>query len=200
MEEVGDRIMDRDEALQLPRRFEPLHDPLSPPRWLMGIFGSIIESLMLAMLELHAHVRARGAVRTELIGDQDTRSAGLFAEELAKQAFGGASVAATLNQSIEDKAVLIDGAPKPVLFAIDCDHDLIEMPLVAELRRASAHFVGEVSAEFLSPAPDGFVTDDHTAGGQKIFDHPQAERETEIEPNRMGDDLRGKAMTTIARI
>lgn len=76
---------------------------------------------MLAMLELHAHVRARGAVRTGLIGDQDTRSAGLFAEELAKQAFGGASVAATLNQSIEDKAVLIDGAPKPVLFAIDCD-------------------------------------------------------------------------------
>ncbi len=68
---------------------------------------------MLAMLELHAHVRARGAVRTELIGDQDTRSAGLFAEELAKQAFGGASVAAALNQSIEDKAVLIDGAPKP---------------------------------------------------------------------------------------
>ena len=77
---------------------------------------------MLAMLELHAHVRARGAVRTGLIGDQDTRSAGLFAEELAKQAFGGASVAATLNQSIEDKAVLIDGAPKPVLFVI-CDHE-----------------------------------------------------------------------------
>ena len=154
---------------------------------------------MLAMLELHAHVRARGAVRTGLIGDQDTRSAGLFAEELAKQAFGGASVAAILNQSIEDKAVLIDGAPKPVLFVI-CDHDLIEMPLVAELRRASAHFVSEVSAEFLSPAPDGFVTEDHTGGGQKIFDHSQAERETEIEPSRMGDDLSGKAMTTIAGI
>ncbi len=155
---------------------------------------------MLAMLELHAHVRARGAVRTELIGDQDTRSAGLFADELAKQAFGGASVAATLNQSVEDKAVLIDGAPKPALFAIDGDHDLIETPLVAELRRAPAHFVGEVSAEFLNPAPDGFVADDHTAGGQKIFDHSQAERETEIEPNRMGDDLSGKAMTTIAGI
>jgi hypothetical protein len=115
--------------------------------------------------------RARGAVRAELIGDQDTRSAGRFAKELAKQAFGGASVATALNQSIEDKAVLIDGAPKPVLFAIDGDHDFIAAPLVTELRRAPAHFVGEVSPEFLSPAPDGFVTDDHTAGGQKIFDH-----------------------------
>jgi hypothetical protein len=198
VEEIGDGIMDRDEALQLPRRFEPLHDPLSPPRWPMRILRAIVEPFMLAMLERHAHGHARRAVGTKLIGDQDTRSAGLFAYEFAKQAFGGASVAAALNQSVEDEAVPIDGAPKPVFLAIDGDHDLIDVPFVAELRRAPAHFVGEVPAEFLGPPPDGFVTDDHTAGGQEIFDHSQAERETEIEPNRMGDDLSRKAMTTIA--
>ena len=97
-----------------------------------------------------------------------------------------------MNEDVENEAVLIDGAPKPVLFAIDGDDDFIEMPSIAELRRALAGLVDEVSAEFLGPTPHGFMTDDNTAGVQQIFDHSQAERESEIEPNGMGDDLSGK--------
>jgi len=36
--------------------FEPLHDPLSSPGWLMLILGAIVEPLVLTMLEFHAHV------------------------------------------------------------------------------------------------------------------------------------------------
>jgi len=35
------------EALNLPRRLEPLHDPLSSSGRLMGVFGPIIEALVL---------------------------------------------------------------------------------------------------------------------------------------------------------
>jgi len=38
--------MDGKKSLQLPRGFEPLHRPLSLPRWLMGILGSIIQALV----------------------------------------------------------------------------------------------------------------------------------------------------------
>ena len=166
----------------------------------MRILRAIVEPLVLAMLKFHVHTRARRAVGAEFVGDQDTRRAGLFADELAQQTFGGAPVAAALNQSVKDEAIPIDGAPKPVLFAIDGDDDFIEMPNIAELRRALAGLVGEVSAEFLCPTPHGFMTDDNTAGGQQIFDHSQAERESEIEPNHMGDDLSGKTMTPITGI
>jgi hypothetical protein len=39
------------EALNLPRRLEPLHDPLSSSGRLMGVFGPVIEALVLTMLD-----------------------------------------------------------------------------------------------------------------------------------------------------
>jgi hypothetical protein len=39
-----------------------------------------------------------------------------------------------LNQSVENEAVSIDGAPQPMHLAIDRDHELVEMPLVANPR------------------------------------------------------------------
>ena len=42
---VGDLVMSGKEALNLPRRLEPLHDPLSSSGRLMGVFGPVIEAL-----------------------------------------------------------------------------------------------------------------------------------------------------------
>jgi hypothetical protein len=41
------------------------------------------------------------------------------------------------------------------------------------------------------------VADDDAACGQHLLDHPQAQRETEIEPHGMADDL--KPVTGIAQ-
>ena len=38
------------------------------------------------------------------------------------------------------------------------------------------------------------------ASRQQVLDHPQAERETETKPHRMGDDFSRKAMAAIMRI
>src|SRR6266404_6088173 len=50
-ENVRDLVMGGKEALNLPRRLEPLHDPLSSSGRLMGVFGPVIEALMLPMLD-----------------------------------------------------------------------------------------------------------------------------------------------------
>lgn len=34
------------EIVALPRGFESLHSPLSLPRWLMGVLGSIVQALV----------------------------------------------------------------------------------------------------------------------------------------------------------
>jgi hypothetical protein len=69
-----------------------------------------------------------------------------------------AGVSSTLNQDVENDAVLIDGAPEPVWLAGDRDDR------------------------------------------QHFFDHAKAQGKPEIEPNRMADDLRRKAMALVERV
>ena len=121
----------------------------------------------------------------------------MFAHKLTQQSFRGVLVASALDQCVKNKPILIDRAPKPMFRTIDCDDDFIEMPFVAELRRAAADFIGEVPTKFLRPTPHGFMADDNPPHGQHVFNHPQADRETKIEPNRVGDHLGGETMTTV---
>jgi hypothetical protein len=102
-----------------------------------------------------------------------------------QQSFGSPPVAVALHQSIEHEAILVNGAPKLMLFAIDGDGYFIEMPLVAELRCAPLNGAGKIPTKFLSPAPNRFMAHDKSAGRQQISDHPQTEWEPEIEPHGM---------------
>ena len=50
MEEVVDLIASREESLRLAGRFELLHLPLSSARRLVRVFRSVVQPLLLAML------------------------------------------------------------------------------------------------------------------------------------------------------
>ncbi|KAF0124252.1 MAG: hypothetical protein FD148_2525 [Methylocystaceae bacterium] len=76
MEEIGELIVNGQEALRLSHRFEPLHDPLSSPRRLMRIFRSIVQAFVLAMLDLQRHVPAGRAIRGQFVRDHDARRPG----------------------------------------------------------------------------------------------------------------------------
>ena len=49
---------------------------------------------------------------------------------VTQQALGRLLVTSALHQHVEHDAVLIDGAPQPVLLAGDGDHGFIEVPLI----------------------------------------------------------------------
>ena len=74
------------EALNLPRRLEPLHDPLSSSGRLMGVFGPVIEALVLPMLDPGHDLPLGSGVALQLVGDEHTRGSTLLLEELAEQA------------------------------------------------------------------------------------------------------------------
>jgi len=59
MEKISDLIVYRQEFLDLPWRFEPLHDPLSSTRRLMRILRPIVQPFVLAVFNVQAHVLAR---------------------------------------------------------------------------------------------------------------------------------------------
>src|SRR3954466_6741767 len=49
------------------------------------------------------------------------------------------------------------------------EHDLIEMPFVADPGNAATDLVGEMLTEFARPLSDGFVDDDNAAGRQQLL-------------------------------
>ena len=166
----------------------------------MRILRSIVEPLVLPMLEVHAHVVARRAIRSELVSDQHARSARLVADELAQKPLGRSAISSALNQGVDDEAVLIDSSPKPVFLTIDRDDYLVQIPLIAQLRRASADTISEFSSKLLGPAPHGFMADDNATCRQKVFHHSQTQRKSIIQPHRVGDDLGEETMAPKKRI
>jgi hypothetical protein len=82
-----------------------------------------------------------------------------------KESFGRPRAPTRLNDDVEHDAVLINGAPKIMLRALNPDEHLIEMPLVTRSRTTAAQTVGEGLAELLAPAPDSLRVSPKSSSG-----------------------------------
>ena len=197
MEEVRDLIVNRQEPLRLPSRFETLHDAFASPGRLMRILSPIVQAFMLAMIDVKAHLRPRSAVGSELVRDHDAGRRDRRFQEFRHELLRRAGVSAALDQDVENETGLINGAPEPVLFAADRDEDLIHVPFVPASRRALADPIGERLAEFLSPLAHGLVGHANPPRRKYLLDHTEAERKSEVEPDRIAYHLGRKAMTVV---
>src|SRR3954447_11765656 len=153
---------------------------------------------MLPMLDARHDPPLCRTVAGKLVGDHDARRPALPLQQLAQEPFGGPFVPPALHQDVEHEAVLIYCAPYPMLLAGDFHRNFVEMPFISSAGQPSPDPVGEVLAELARPLPHGFMADDDAAGSQHLLDHAQAEREAEIEPNRVADDLGRKPVAGIA--
>jgi len=201
VEEVGDRVMNGDETLEMPGGLDSLHDPLSLSRRLMGILRPVIQSLVRTMFDAGHNVAFGRAVGSEFIGDHDAWRMALTFQKLSHQTFGSVGITAALHQHIENEAILIDSSPQPMFLAANGDDDLIEMPFVAEPTGGPpAYFAGKVPTKFLRPKAHGLVRDDDPTRRQQIFNHPETERKTEIEPDGVGNHFSREPVAAIKGI
>src|SRR4051794_20007135 len=139
----------------------------------------------------------RRRIARQLVRDQHARRPALALEELAQEALGRPLVAPALDQHVEHGALPVDCPPQPVLLAGDPDLDLVRVPLVARTGQPAADLVREALAELAGPLPHGLVADRDAAGGQQLLDHAQAQREAEVEPDGVADDLRREPVTGV---
>src|SRR5271166_5001227 len=197
---VGDLIVCGKKPLHLPRRLETLHDPLSSSCRLVGVFRPVVEAFVLAMLDAGHDLPLGRGIAAQLVGDQHPRRSPLLLQKLAQQAFGSLLVAPALHEDIENKALLVDRAPEPVLRASGGDDDLIEVPFVAPAWGSLADAICEFLAEFQSPLPDRLVCDRDAPSRQYLLHHAKAQWEPEIQPNRVTDELSGVAVASKKRI
>jgi hypothetical protein len=92
---------------------------------------------------------------------------------------------------------VIDGSPEIHPPAGDPDHHLVQMPAIAWPRAMSAQPSGDHRPELQHPAPHRFVGEVEPTFGEQILHIPVAQGETEIEPDRVLDDRRRKAVAAI---
>ena len=191
MKEGGDRFMNGQKLLDLSGRFEPLHDPFSFSDRKVGILGSVVQTLVLAVLDPRHDLSLRCAIALQLVGDQHPRRAALLLQELSHQALGCLLVTPALDQNVEDDAMLIDRPPKPIFLTLDRDHQFIKVPLVTSFGPSTTQGFRKQPTELQRPLPYSFMTDHDTTGCQHFIHHPKAERKTEIEPHNVSDDPNG---------
>jgi hypothetical protein len=164
----------------------------------MGVFGPIIQIAVLPMFHTRQHFPLRCTIAAELIGDDHSRHIGQLLEEFPAELLGRGLVTTTLDQDIEDIAVLIYRPPQIMLLTTNGEKYLIQMPFVACPRAPAAELMGILLAELPAPFADRLIRHDDPAGEQEFLHVPVAEAEAEIQPHRMADDLGWEAVILIA--
>ena len=72
------------DLMRLSSRFELLHLPLSSARRLMRVFGSVVQSLVLPMLNTGHHLPFGRPIAGPFVGDHDAGRPQLLFQELAQ--------------------------------------------------------------------------------------------------------------------
>jgi hypothetical protein len=85
-----------------------------------------------------------------------------------------------------------------MLPACDADRHLDKVPSVSWCWKASCGSGWRSSGRTSMPTVAWSRDSLHSYGGQHLLDHPQAQWEPEVKPNRVGDDLRWKSVAFVA--
>jgi hypothetical protein len=119
---------------------------------MVRVLRSVVQPLVLAMLDGGHNLLLRRAVAGKLVGDHDAGRPHLLLQERPEQPLGSMLVASALDQDVEHDAGLVHGSPQPILHPGNLEHDLIEMPFIANPGKATTDLIGELLAEFAPTA------------------------------------------------
>ncbi len=165
----------------------------------MRILRSIVESLMLPVLNTRHDFSFRRAVAPQLVGDDHARHVPQTLQQLTEEALGGFLIPATLNQNVQHVAILVHGSPQVMILATDLDEYFIEVPLVARAGTSSTQLISVCLAELQAPFSDRLIGNDNATHSHNLFDIAKAQSEAEVEPHCVADDLSGETVAAIER-
>jgi len=159
----------------------------------MAVFSTIVDSgigLDEDMLDVE-QLRDLGLchrIAAQLVGHDLARRLGASSQHSPEKPFGSRLVATLLQQNIELDAMLIDCSPQQIRLAAQRNEHFVKVPSRARLATRSLNTMRKARAEFIAPAPDCFVTDDHSALKQQLFNVAQAQRKAKIPAYSATDD------------
>jgi len=106
-------------------------------------------------------------------------------------------IAPSLHQHFQDLALVIDGAPEVHPPTRDPHNHLIKMPSVTRARASSPQPLRHRRPELQDPAADCLIGNIEPTLGKEILNVAVAQGEAKIEPDRVLDNRRRKAVAAI---
>ena len=103
-----------------------------------------------------------------------------------------------LDQHIENLALSVDGPPQVDHSAVDFQIDLVEMPRRVRLLATLSQVGRDHGSEMVHPTPNPHVGHRQSALGQQILDVAKTEREPEIQPDRLVNNLGQEPVSGVA--
>ena len=140
----------------------------------------------------------RRAVAFQLVRDQSKPNLCLTLQKLAKEALRCTTVAPRLDEDIDHVAVLVDGTPQILPFAVDRYEDFVQKPCISESTPATFQTPDIIETKLPTPPANGLIGHDDPSLGEQIFDISAADTESVVEPDRMTDDFGWIAVTVVA--
>ncbi len=164
----------------------------------MRDFGAIVRVLGRVMGDQRHDVPMCNTVAAQLVGHEPHGFLSLTFQEFPKEFSRRAPVPAGLDEEVDQVTVLVDRTPQILALTVDRDEDFVQKPRITEAALSSLQPPGVVGAELLAPLPNGFVRHDDAPFGQQVFDIPEAQTVFVVQPHRVADDVRRKAMPKVA--
>ena len=93
--------------------------------------------------------------------------------------------------------MLINCPPQIMEFAIDFQKYLIKVPFITCLSTSAAELIGILLAKGAAPLANSLVGHNNATGCHQFLDITIAEGKTEIEPDRVADNLGWKAVADV---
>ncbi len=123
----------------------------------MRILRSIIQSLVLSVLDTLEHLVFGGFVAFQFICHQHSWNKALLFQQFTEKALCRLCVSMPLHQNIEYAAICIHSSPQVVLLSFDRDDDLIQMPFIGYKGMFAPHLICVWLSKLLAPFPNGLV-------------------------------------------
>lgn len=137
-EQISQCRDNRNEALKRAGGSEMLHHAFALSQRDMAVLGPVIESLVSEMLDRWHGLLSGCTIGSQLVGDHPLGSHALLLQQSGQDPLCRLGVAPSLHDLVENIAILIDRAPKPVCLAGDADHHLVQVPDIVWSRRLAA--------------------------------------------------------------
>src|SRR5262249_29174974 len=158
-----------EKALRVPWGLESLHPSLALPCWLMGVLRAVVEIPMLTVLDSRQNLALCRSVALQLVGDAHPWHRGEAFEQLPKELLRGLLVPTTLDENVEDIAVLVNRPPEVMSFAMHRDAYLVQVPFIARARTAPTEGICIGLTKLPAPLAARFVGYDHPTDEQQFF-------------------------------
>ena len=139
------------------------------------------------MLDIRQKLALSHTIALQFIGDENARHVQQPLQKTLEEALRRPGAAAGLHQNVKHDAVLIDGAPEIMLFTVDPNEDLVQVPFVTGPGSAPRKIVREARAKLQTPSPDALIRNKDAALRQEQLDISKAQAEYVVEPDRVAD-------------